>query len=54
MKEYIKYAVFMWANSLWIMSHSKEKMEQMLRDLIEETSRWDLVHKPGSLVDKYV
>ena len=31
------------------MSHSKEKMERMLRDLIKEASRWDLVPKPASL-----
>ena len=32
---------FMWADNFWTMSHSKEILEQMLRDLIEETSRWD-------------
>ena len=26
-----------------------QKMEHMLRDLIEEASRWDLVSKPASL-----
>ena len=47
-KEYIKFAVFMWADHFWIMSHSKEYLERMLRDLIEEASRWDLVPKPAS------
>ena len=32
-----------------VMSHSKENLEQMLRDLIEEASRWDLVPKPASM-----
>ena len=39
----------MWADSFWIMSHSKENLEQMVRDLIEEASRWDLETKPASL-----
>ena len=30
------------------MSHSKSYNEQMLRDLIEEAGKWDLVHKPAS------
>ena len=29
--------------------HSKENLEQMLRNRIEEASRWDLVPKPASL-----
>ena len=40
---------FIWADNFWIMSHSKGYFEQMLRDLIEEVSRWDLEHKPASL-----
>ena len=40
---------FMWADNCWIMSHSKENLEQLLRDLIEEASRWDSVPKPASL-----
>ena len=36
---------FLWADNFWIMSHSKEHLEQMLRDLIEEANRWD--KKPG-------
>ena len=40
---------FLWADNFWIMSHSKENLEQMLRDLIEEASRWYLVPKPASL-----
>ena len=39
----------MWADNFWIMSHSKENMVRMLRDLIELASRWDLVPKPASL-----
>ena len=40
---------FMWADNFWIISHSKENLEQMLRDLIEEASIWDLEPKPASL-----
>ena len=40
---------FLWADSFWIMSHSKENLELMLRDLIDEASRWSLVPKPTSL-----
>ena len=40
---------FMCADNFWIMLHSKENLEQMLRDLIEEASRWDLEPKPASL-----
>ena len=29
---------FMWADNCWIVSHSKENLQQMLRDLIEEAS----------------
>ena len=36
-------------DNFWIMSHSKWNLEQMLRDLIEEASRWDPVPKPASL-----
>ena len=40
---------FVWADNFWIMSHSKENLEHMLRDLIEEAGRWDLEPKPASL-----
>ena len=40
---------FMWADNFWIMSHAKEKLEHMQRDLIEEASRWDVEPKPASL-----
>ena len=40
---------FMWTDSSWIMSHSKENSEQMSRDLVEEASRWDLEPKPANL-----
>ena len=40
---------FMWADNFWIMSHSKENLEHMLCDLIEESGRWDLEPKPASL-----
>ena len=33
---------FMWADNFWIMSHSKEHLEQMLEDLIEEAAKVDL------------
>ena len=39
---------FRWAGNFWIMSHTK-KLEHMLRDLSEETSKWDLEPKPASL-----
>ena len=39
----------MWDDNFWIVSHSKENLELMLRDLIEEASRWDLEPKPASL-----
>ena len=32
---------FMWADNFWIMSHSKEHLEQMLKDLIEEAAKVD-------------
>ena len=40
---------FMWAYNFWIISRSEKNLEQMLRDLIEETGRWDVVPKPTSL-----
>ena len=40
---------FIWADNFWIMSHSKENVKHMLRDLIEQPSRWDLEPKPASL-----
>ena len=40
---------FMWAGNFWIMSHSKENLEPMSRDFIEEASRWDVEPKPASL-----
>ena len=41
--------IIVWADNFRIMSHIKENMERMLRVLIEEASRWDLVPKPASL-----
>ena len=38
-----------WADNFWIISLSKENLEQMLRDLIEEASRGDLVPEAASL-----
>ena len=29
---------FMWADNCWILSHSKENLQHMLRELIEEAS----------------
>ena len=40
---------FLWAVNFWIMSHSKEHLEQMLKDLIEEAVKVDLEPKPASL-----
>ena len=40
---------FMWADNFWIMSYSQKNLEQMLRDLIEEASRWDMVPDLASL-----
>ena len=39
----------MWADNLWIISHSKKQLEQMLKDLIEEAAEVDLEPKPASL-----
>ena len=39
----------MWADNFWILSHSKENVEQMLQDVIEEASKLDLEPKPASL-----
>ena len=40
---------FMWADNFWIMSQSKEHLEQMLKYLIEEASKVNLEPKPASL-----
>ena len=40
---------FIWADNFWIMSHSKEHQEQMLKDFIEETVKVDLEPKAASL-----
>ena len=40
---------FMWADNFGIMSHSKEHLEQMLKDLLEEAGKVDLEPKPASL-----
>ena len=40
---------FVWADNFWIVSHSKENLEQMQRDFLEEADKWDLVPKPASL-----
>ena len=42
---------FMWAYNLWIISHSKKHLEQMLKDLIEEAAKVDLEPKPASLCE---
>ena len=39
----------MWADNFWIMSNSKEHLEQMLKDFIEEAEKVDLEPKPASL-----
>ena len=40
---------FMWADNFWIMSQSEGISEQMLRDLFQEASRWDLAPKLACL-----
>ena len=40
---------FMWADNFWIKPHSKEQLEQMLKDLIEEAGKVDLEPEPASL-----
>ena len=45
---YIKYG-FMWADNFWIMFHSTEHLEQMLKYLVEEVGKVDLEPKPASL-----
>ena len=42
-------SVFLWADNYWIMSHSKEHLEQMVEDLIEEAERCDAEPKFASL-----
>ena len=44
-----KYAVFVWADNYWVMSHWKAHLEQMMKGLIEEAETWDLEPKPASL-----
>ena len=44
-----KICSFVWADNFWIMSHSKENLELMLRNLIKEASRRDLLPKLASL-----
>ena len=39
----------MWADNFWVMSHSKSRLEQMLKDLIQEAKIWDLTPNPASL-----
>ena len=39
----------MCADNFWIMSHSKEHLEQMVKTLIEEAGKVDLEPKPASL-----
>ena len=46
---YIKYVAVMWADTFGIMSHTKEHLEQMLKDLIEEAGTVDLEPEPASL-----
>ena len=40
---------FMWADNFWIVSQSKNHLEQMLKDLVEETAKVDLEPKLASL-----
>ena len=38
-----------WADNFGLMSHSKENLEEMLQDIMEEARRWDLLPKAASL-----
>ena len=38
----LQICTFMRPKNFWIMSHSKNHLEQMLRDLIQEAEKWDL------------
>ena len=40
---------FMWADNYWIMSHKKENVERMMKELVEEVERWDMEPEPASL-----
>ena len=40
---------FMWAGNFWIMSHSKEMLKQMLRDLLKKQADGTLEPSPASL-----
>ena len=40
---------FVWTDNFWIMSHSQEHLEQMLKGLIEEAGKVDLEPKLASL-----
>ena len=40
---------FVWADNFWIMSHFKQNLDRMLRDLVEEAEKWTLAPKPASL-----
>ena len=39
----------MWADNVWLMSHSKKSLDEMVQDIIEEAGRWDLLPKAASL-----
>ena len=42
----------MWANNFWVVSHSREHLEQMLKHFIEEAARVDL-EAGKSVVDEH-
>ena len=39
----------MWADNFWLVSHSKNLLEEMLQDIIEEAKRWDLLPKAAGM-----
>ena len=40
---------FLWAGNYRILSQSKENLEQMMKELVNEGSKWDMESKPTCL-----
>ena len=45
---------FMWPDNFWIMYHSKRNLERMLRDLIEEAERSQVLIATNGLMYKFL
>ena len=53
--EHLQICSVLWTDKYWVMSHSKEHLKRMLKDLIAEAERLDLEPKTCELVvAKYV